>query len=200
MAKRKKNNTLKYTIAIGVLILLAVILLFIYFSEENETNRAMRESGYTTTESDDPFYKKITTGNTLDSFYNDVANNKDSAYEEYYLLKESYSFIEQELYFQNGATSSLNISSDLRNMNTMFNYELSYKDAYLLLEGNSSENYQCEVIVNNNISKQTINNACNQIHIELDTYNQRRTEILQNEKVQEFIRNAPSPVPRSYEE
>lgn len=199
MAKRKKNDMTKSYIAIGVLLLFAVVVLLVYYGS-TAMDRSMKQEGYDAGEKEDPFYKKITTGNTLDSFYNDVANNKDSAYEEYYLLKESYSFIEQELYFQNGATSSLNISSDLRNMNTMFNYELSYKDAYLLLEGNSSENYQCEVIVNNNISKQTINNACNQIHIELDTYNQRRTEILQNEKVQEFIRNAPSPVPRSYEE
>ena len=199
MAKKKKKDTLKYTIAIVTLILLAVVLLIIYYSEENVMNRSMKDSGYTTSESEDPFYKKITTGNTLSDFYNDVENKRNSAYEEYYFMKDSYSFIEQDLYYQNEVTYSLNISSDLRNVSTSYSYEISYQNAYLLLEGNDSDN-QCEVIINNNISQTTVHNACTQIEQELSTFTTRRAEILQNEKVQEIIQNAPAVVPSTYEE
>jgi hypothetical protein len=199
MAKKKKNDNLKYTIIIGTLIVLAIILLIVYFSEDNKMNRAMRESGYTTTEPEDPFYKRITTGNTLDDFYNDVANNKDSAYEEYYLLKESYSFIEQELYYQNEATSSLNISSDLRNLSITYSYEISYHNSYLLLEGDNISN-DCDVVINNNVSQETVYKACNQIQQELSVFTIRREEILKSTKVQELIQNAPAVVPSTYED
>ena len=128
MAKKKKNDMTNYYILIGVFILIAVIVLMIYYST-SEMNRSLKNEGYETEGEDDPFYKKITTGNTLDDFYNDLAQEKDSAYEEYYLSKESYSFLEQKLLYQSGVTSALNISSDLRDLSTTFNYELSYQDA-----------------------------------------------------------------------
>ena len=192
--KKKKNSMLKYYYIMGALLILAVILLAIYFSEENQMNRSMKQEGYTTEESEDPFYKKITTGNTLDDYYNSLAMNKDSAYEEYYLQKDSYMFLEQKLVYQNEATTALNISSDLRNLSTTFNYELSYKEAYLLMEGDSSENSNCKIIIKKNITQESIQNACNQVQNELDTFFLRRAELLKNEKVQELIKNAPAVV------
>ena len=190
MAKKKKNDMTKSYIAMGLFILFAIIVLLIYYGS-TAMDRSMQNDGYEAGEKEDPFYKKITTGNTLDDYYNDLSNNKDSAYEEYYLQKDSYNFYEQKLAYQNGVTSSLNISSDLRDLYTMFSYELSYGEAYILLEGNSAANYECEVIMNNNATRETLQNACDRIQSELDTFTTRRNEIMQNEKVQEVLKNAP---------
>ena len=190
MAKKKKNDMTKSYIAMGLFILFAIIVLLIYYGS-TAMDRSMQNDGYEAGEKEDPFYKKITTGNTLDDYYNDLSNNKDSAYEEYYLQKDSYNFYEQKRAYQNGVTSSLNISSDLRDLYTMFSYELSYGEAYILLEGNSAANYECEVIMNNNATRETLQNACDRIQSELDTFTTRRNEIMQNEKVQEVLKNAP---------
>ena len=194
MAKKKKNNTMKYSIWIGSLILIAVILLIIYFSDNNEMNKAMRQDGYTTTEAEDPFYKKITTGNTLDDFYNDLANERNTAYEEYYLTKESYTFLEQKLLYQNGVNSAFNATSDLRTLQITFTYELSLQNAYLLIEGNSDNSNQCEIVINRNVRQESIQDACDKVSQEISVFINRREEILQNEKVQEMLQNAPSRV------
>ena len=200
MAKRKKNDMTKSYIAIGVLLLFAVVVLLIYYGS-TAMDRSMKQEGYDAGEKEDPFYKKITTGNTLDDFYNDLSENKNSAYEEYYMQKDSYNFYEQKLAYQNGVTSSLNISSDLRDLYTVFSYELSYEEAYILLEGNSEADYECEVVMNKNATRETLQNACDRIQAELDTFTTRRNEIMQNEKVQEILKNAPTIVEsNNYEE
>ena len=191
MAKRKKKDMKLVYLAIGGLIVFAIILLLVYY-KSTEMDRSMQTKGYQTEEKSDPFYKMKTTGNTLDEYYSDLDEKINSAYEEYYLQKESYNFFEQKLAFQDGVTSSLNISSDLRNLYTKFNYELSYQNAYIILEGNSETNFECEVIINRNTSKETQQNACDQIHKEIDIFTRRRTEIMADEKVQELLRNAPS--------
>ena len=200
MAKRKKNDMTKSYIAIGVLLLFAVVVLLVYYGS-TAMDRSMKQEGYDAGEKEDPFYKKITTGNTLDDFYNDLSENKNSAYEEYYMQKDSYNFYEQKLAYQNGVTSSLNISSDLRDLYTVFSYELSYEEAYILLEGNSEADYECEVVMNKNATRETLQNACDRIQAELDTFTTRRNEIMQNEKVQEILKNAPTIVEsNNYEE
>ncbi len=200
MAKRKKDNMTMSYLAIGGLILFAVVVLLIYYGS-TAMDRSMKQEGYEAGEKEDPFYKKITTGNTLDDYYNDLANEINSAYEEYYMQKDSYNFYEQKLAYQNGVTSSLNISSDLRDLYTVFSYELSYEEAYILLEGNSEANYECEVVMNKNASRETLQNACDRIQDELDTFLTRRNEIMQNEKVQEVLKNAPTIVEsNNYEE
>ena len=200
MAKKRKKDMTKYYIWIGVLAFLGIILLVVYYSTST-MNRSMKSDGYTTEGNEDPFYKKITTGNTLDDYYNDLANEKDSAYEEYYLLKESYTFTEQKLFYQEGVSSALNINSDLRDLSTTFNYELSYQDVYILLEGSSENNYNCEVVMNKNVSKETEKNACEKIQEELDTFFVRRNEVMANEQVQELLQNAlPVVAKNNYEE
>ena len=64
MAKRKKNDMTKSYIAIGVLLLFAVVVLLIYYGS-TAMDRSMKQEGYDAGEKEDPFYKKITTGNTL---------------------------------------------------------------------------------------------------------------------------------------
>ena len=62
------------------------------------------------------------------------------------------------------------------------------------MEGNSNKNYECEIVMNKSVSKDSIQTACNKVKQELEVFASRRTEILANSKVQEMIQNAPAVV------
>ena len=192
MRKRKKNkNNNLYIIGVLLCLIIAVICIMIYYSEDNQRKRALQKDGYTI-KADDPFYKMVTTNNTLDSYYNDISNKKNSSYEEYYVSKETYNFMEQKLNYYNGVSTALNISSDLRNLSIKYTFELSYEDAYLILEGNSNNGYRCDIVVNEKVLNTQIHEYCDQIQLELETFSTRRSEILANEKIQEYLQNAPA--------
>jgi hypothetical protein len=191
MRKKKNNKDKLYFIGMITCIGIAVICLVVYFSEDNQRKRALQKEGYTI-EADDPFYKKVVTGNTLDSYYKNIANNEASSYEEYYVSKETYNFMEQKLNYMNGVSTALNISSDLRNLSIKFTFELSYEDAYLILEGGTNNGYQCETVVNERVLNTQVYEYCDQVQSELEAFSKRRAEILANEKIQEYLQNAPS--------
>ena len=191
MRKKKNNKDKLYFIGMITFIGIAVICLIVYFNEDNQRKRALQKEGYTI-ENDDPFYKKVVTGNTLDSYYKNIANKETSSYEEYYVSKETYNFMEQKLNYMNGVSTALNISSDLRNLGIKFTYELSYEDAYLILEGGTNTGYQCETVVNERVSNTQVHEYCEQIQSELETFSNRRSVILSNEKIQEYLQKAPS--------
>jgi len=184
--KKRKNK--KQIIVITVLIaLVLVIILGTYLSKDNdEMTKALKKEGYTT-ESESAFYKKIVTNNTMDDYYKDISNNKNSKYEEYYFSKQSNDLIEVKLSYQDGVTTNLNITSDLKTEEIEFNYELSYKDAYLILEGNNTDNYVCKPVVKENVGDETINIYCEMIQKEISIFINRRGELLNNEKIKEII-------------
>ena len=188
MKKRvKKEEGKELWIGIIALMVVVVISLLVYITTKpSEVEKELSKEGYTTT-NEDAFYKKIVTNNTLTDFYNDMKNEKNSAYEEYYFAKESLNFIELKMLYQDGTNSTLNITSDLRTNLIEFNYELSNKKAHLILEGNSNENYDCKIIVKNNVNDVIANDSCNLIMQEINTFLERRSELLQNEKIRELV-------------
>ena len=188
MKKRvKKEEGKELWIGIIALMVVVVISLLVYITTKpSEVEKELSKEGYTTT-NEDAFYKKIVTNNTLTDFYNDMKNEKNSAYEEYYFAKESLNFIELKMLYQDGTNSTLNITSDLRTNLIEFNYELSNKKAHLILEGNSNENYDCKIIVKNNVNDAIANDSCNLIMQEINTFLERRSELLQNEKIRELV-------------
>lgn len=186
MAKRKKENTKFYTIIVIVIFLLIIVLGLVLSNNNKELEDVLNKEGYTT-EDESAFYKKIVTNNTLDDYYNDITNSRDSEYEEYYFSKESNDFIELKMSFQNNVTTSLNITSDLKNLSTSYNYELTYKDAHLLLEGNDSTDFTCNIVLNEKVNSDTINTYCNMIKQEIETFTDRRTNLLKNKKIQEIV-------------
>lgn len=186
MAKRKKKNTKLY-IFISILTLsIIIVLVLILYNSNKDLEDVLNKEGYTT-EDESAFYKKVITNNTLDDYYNDIANSRDSEYEEYYFSKESNDFIELKMSFQNKVTTSLNITSDLKDLNTSYNYELTYKDAHLLLEGNDNTDFTCNVVLNEKVNSDTINTYCNMIKQEIKTFTDRRTNLLKNKKIQEIV-------------
>lgn len=184
----KKKNELKNNKLLIITIILVIITLTLYLISKNdkEIDKEFIKEGY---ESDieDPFYKKIVTNNTLDDYYNDVSQGKDSSYEEYYFSKESNDFIELKLENKQNVNTILNISSDLRTKKVQYNYELSYNKSYLMIEGNSEENYDCNIIKNKNVKEETLKTICENIMSEISIFLERRSTILNNKKIRDLI-------------
>ena len=165
---------------------LFLFLVVLELTQPSGEEKVLQQEGYETTE-EDAFYKKVVTNNTLDEYHDDVANNIDSAYEEYYLAKESYNFIELKMTYHNEVSKTINITSDLRTNIVTFNYELSYKTIHLLLEGSSASDYVCSVVVKKSVNDEELQNACDEVQEEINTFLSRQNELLSNKNVQDIV-------------
>ncbi len=185
MNKEKGSFGLIIIIIIGS-ILVASVIIGIEVSNSKKIAKEFSKEGYETT-SEDIFYKKIVSGNTLDDYYKDIANKKDSYYEEYYFSKESNDFIELKLLYQQDVSTTLNIISNLENGETEFNYELAYKTSHLLIEGNSTNNYECKIIDNNKVDMDTVSGYCDMIMDEINNFNDIKNDLLKNDKIRSLV-------------
>lgn len=184
MKKRKKQNNMPIVIAIITAFIIS-ILLFLGMRQTSE-EKTFDDEGYETTE-EEAFYKKVLTNNTLDDYYQDISNNKDSSYQEYYVSKKSYQFIELKLDYQQEVNKTLNITSDLRTGDVNFNYEVTYKSAHLILEGNSKDNYTCQIVTMKNVKDSNVQEQCNEIMKEISTFLTKKEELLQNKKISDIV-------------
>lgn len=182
--KNKRIIILVSTISIMLLILLCAVIYVLYVNKDLE--KGMEESGYTT-EDDSYFYEKIETNNTIDDYYNDVKNDKNSEFTKYYVSKEMDNFIELKLINDNNVKATLNIVNNLKTGKTTYNYEVKYQNSHLIFEGDSDNNYECNFIVKKNVKKETMNYYCNQIEEEINSFNYKKQELLSNERVQKRI-------------
>lgn len=179
----------KFWVAFIILLALAIVGTGIYYlTEKTVEEKELQKSGYSTTD-DDAFYKKVVTNNTLDDYYKAMSNNQDAEYEEYYLQKESLNFIELKMSYQNTVDRTLSFTSDLRTDVVRYNYELSYKSSHLILEGNNSENYDCNIVVRKNVNDTDVQKQCDYIAQELAIFLTRRSEMLENETVKALVRS-----------
>lgn len=186
--KNKKKLPLKILILTLLIVVFIIFIAYVlYSSSKNEILGEFNKEGYDSTNKD-LFYKKITTDNTLEDFYNDMSNNTDTAYQEFYFSKDSTEFIELKMLYKSGVSTSLNITSDLKNNDTKFNYELSYKEMYLILEGNDKNDYDCNIVKNNNISQEIVKKYCDMIIDEIDNFETEKAELLKNEKIKALIK------------
>ena len=177
--EKKKSYNLVF-IAVLILCVGVIISLLYYSSREQIVKRELNKEGYSTGK-EDAFYHQIVSNNTLDDYYNDISLNKDSIFEEYYVSKESNSLIELKMTYQNQINTSLNISSKLDSNQVNYNFELSYQESSFILEGNSETNYECNVIKEKNVSKDSIKYYCDIVMNEIQNYLQKKNELLQNE-------------------
>lgn len=190
MKKKKTGKNLLSKIIFGIIALFLIIVLVIFVYERGtnkEEEEVFQKEGYTTS-NEDAFYKKIVSDNTLDDFYADVQQERDSNYEEYYFSKESNDFIELKMLYRNKVSTTLNITSDLKTNVLEYNYELTYKTAHLLLEGSSTNNYDCEVIVNDEVSAETVQKYCDMIIDEINSYNEIKNDLLRNNQIKSMIK------------
>ena len=174
--KKQENNTL-LIVLVSIFAVMLLLLLVVATTTKDEVYNELENEGYYT-ETDDAFYKKILTNNTLDEFYNDMNSGRNTKYQEVYVSKTSYDYIELLMIYNDGVTTTLTISSSLKSNELNYNFELSYNKQYLLLEGNEENNYDCEVTVNRNVKKETEKKYCNLIKEQINDFLSSKTQLL----------------------
>lgn len=182
--KKQENNTL--LIVLVSIFAVMLLLLLVVATTKDEVYNELENEGYYT-ETDDAFYKKILTNNTLDEFYNDMNSGRNTKYQEVYVSKTSYDYIELLMIYNDGVTTTLTISSSLKSNELNYNFELSYNKQYLLLEGNEENNYDCEVTVNRNVKKETEKKYCNLIKEQINDFLSSKTQLLNNQNLMNKI-------------
>ena len=191
--KKNKDSTIYLKIVFIVIGILAVVIVALLINKnttsKDEVGARLEDYGYTIGEKDEAFYNKITTNNTLDDYYNDMSNNKNSSYQEFYVSKSSYDFIELKMSYEDKIIKTLNITSDLKTKAIEYNFELSYNDIYLILEGTSNTSFTCNTITEKNITPDVIKTYCNTIKQELISFTSERNKILADEKIQNLLKN-----------
>ena len=191
--KKNKDSTIYLKIVFIVIGILAVVIVALLINKnttsKDEVGARLENYGYTIGEKDEAFYNKITTNNTLDDYYNDMSNNKNSSYQEFYVSKSSYDFIELKMSYEDKIIKTLNITSDLKTKAIEYNFELSYNDIYLILEGTSNTSFTCNTIKEKNTTPDVIKTYCNTIKQELISFTSERNKILADEKIQNLLKN-----------
>lgn len=182
--KQEPNTLLVVLIAIFIVLLLLIIIALI--TTKDEVYEELQIEGYYT-ETDDTFYKKILTNNTLEQFYNDMNSERNTKYQELYVSKISYEYIELLMIYNEGVTTTLTISSNLKSNELNYNFELSYNKQHLLLEGTEENNYNCNVTVNKNIKKETEKKYCNLIKEQINYYLNSKKQLLNNQNLMNKI-------------
>ena len=102
--KKQENNTL-LIVLVSIFVVMLLLLLAASVATEDEVYNELENEGYYT-ETDDAFYKKILTNNTLDEFYNDMNSGRNTKYQEVYVSKTSYDYIELLMIYNDGVTTT----------------------------------------------------------------------------------------------
>ena len=189
MKKKKGNNkSFSWIIIPTILIIIGMtIFILVYSTRENKLKRGLQNEGYTTTQ-EEAFYNKIVTNNTLDDYYNDIGQGKDTSFEQYYVSKESNNFIELKIYYKNKINTTLNITSELTTNKTNYNFELEYQDSHIIIDGNSDQNYKCNIVLKEKANDNTINYYFNLIKEEINSFLQKKEELLQKEAIKNNLK------------
>ena len=190
MKKKKKeevNNVQKAFLLMLSIATVVFISLYLYFSYYNNSlNNTLKEEGYDS-DKDTDFYEKVETGNTIEEYNQDVKNDKNSEFIKFYVTKELNNFVEVKMAHKDGVSTTLNINANLKNDKIDYNYELSYKNTYLIFEGNTDNNYDCHYVVEENISQETMEKHCNYVKDEIEVFIEKKKEFLNNSEISKRI-------------
>ena len=191
MRKRRNDDSaslIKWMIGIvSVFIIIGLIGYVMYLYSEGPLEQELIDNGYKT-DADNAFYNKVETNNTLDDYYRDIKEGKNTSYVEYYVSKESNDFIELKMIYQDEINTTINIISDLSTTKINYNLELTYQNSHIILEGNSDENYSCKIIKQEKANKETVDYYCNYMKEEVTNFILKRNELLQNENISKRIK------------
>ena len=191
MKRKKKNNNNVNLILYGIIILTVVtaILAIYYYLNQDELKPEMKNNGYVLETSGKNYYKKIVTNNTLDDYYNDISNNKDSEYKEYYFTIDAKDFIELKLSQKKGIGKSITITSDLKRNQTTYTYEITQKDKLLILEGSSDNSYACKVVAKEDYNMDSVTKYCKEVQDEIREFKIEEQLLLNDVKIKQSIDN-----------
>jgi len=184
------KKVLIITVVCLVIFVLAVILLNSLSGESNtkKIKDYITDQGYSTTD-DSLFYQKIVSNNTLDDYYNDVDNKKDSTYDEYYFNKDSYSFIELKMIYKNEISQVFNVTSDFTNNKVSYNYEISKNNSSIILDGDyvSGRETSCNINSIKNLSTKNLSEYCTLARSYMNEFISEQEKLLSNKEFKKAI-------------
>ena len=169
-----------------VLTILFIILYFYYSNKDTKFYKELEEIGYKP-DDDTNYFEKVETNNTIEEYNKDVKEEKDSKFIKYYVTKDLKTFVELRMNYQEGVSTTLNINSNLKTSKIDYNYELSYKDTYLIFEGNTDNNYECHYVVQENIDQEQMDKYCKYVKEEITNFISKRDEFTNKKSVKERI-------------
>ena len=190
MSKKRKKQNLSYFIYFLVgffVIFLCFIGLEFLFQDDETVEETMERLGYQISDKDDAFYRKNITNITIEQYYSDLSHKKNAEFDEYSVTKSSFDFIEQKLKYIDGVVTNYHFSSNLTSKKIFFQYEYDGNHQYVMMDGNSENDYQCEVVVQNNMTKKELIKHCDSIQKELYTYLQNRADVFNQSAIQKIL-------------
>lgn len=184
-----KKNTL---IIIGVFIIIVVLGILMYYTtdqqqEANELyiNNYLSNLGYKYNNKERTF-KKITTNNTLDEYYELSNNKEESYYNEYYFSLDNNSFIELNMGYKNEITEVFNITSDLTKQEITYNYEITKGDSSAIIEGSYNNNeFKCKIVTLKKLKEDNKDTYCERAKKQANLFIEEENKLLSNK---EFIK------------
>lgn len=185
-----KKNAL---IIIGVFIGIVILGILMYYTtdqkqEENKIfiNNYLNELGYKYDEKE-KLFKKITTENTLDEFYDLSSKKQEVYYEEYYFSLDNNSFIELNMGYKDGIMEVFNITSDLTKQEINYNYEINKDDSSAILEGSYNDIFKCNIVSLKKLSDDNKGIYCNTARKQADKFIDEQNNLLGNDKFIKII-------------
>ena len=186
-----KKNTV---IIIVVFIIIVILGILMYYTtdqkqEENEIyiNNYLSNLGYKYDEKG-RMYKKITTNNKLDDYYELKNKNKEVYYEEYYFSLDNNSFIELNMGYKNGITEVFNITSDLTKQEITYNYEINKDDSQAIVEGSYNNNsFICNIVTLKKLKEENKNVYCERAKNQANKFIEEENQLLSNEEFNKII-------------
>ena len=182
----------KVLIITGISLLTFVIVVILLNSMSGESNKKkindyVTEQGYKTSD-DSLFYQRIVSNNTLDDFYNDVDNKKDSKYDEYYFSKDSYSFIELKMVYRDGINQVFNVTSDFTTNKITYNFEISKDNQSIMLDGSYvADRVSCNLNNVRNMSTKNLKEYCSLAENYMNDFLKEQDRLLSNNEFKQAI-------------
>lgn len=183
----------KVLIITVVCLTLFVIVVFLLNSLSGESNSKkikdyITDQGYSTSD-DSLFYQKIVSNNTLDDYYKDVENKKESKYDEFYFNKDSYSFLELKMIYKNDITQVFNVNSDFTNNKVEYNFEISKNSASIILDGSylAGRETSCNINSIKNLSTKNLADYCTLARNYMNEFITEQEKLLSNKEFKKAI-------------
>ena len=141
-------NSHKKTIIIIIVIIISLILLKIYFKNDNTIRNNVKNyiiSKDFKIDKDNILYEKILSNNTYEDYQKDINNKIESSYQILLFDIYSYQLVENLYNYKDGVNSFLSATYDYKTDTLTYNYRTTYETANIIFSGSyTDDEFVCE--------------------------------------------------------
>lgn len=187
----------KSLIIIGVLVVVTgALFLLIKVTEKNDEDYIdsyLSDDGFKFDE-DGNFYKKVISDITMDEYFDNVANDKASEYEELYFYSGSYKLTKLKMKYSDEVSNVYTVDYNLINNTIAYKYEISIYSSSIILEGyytfgedENEDKFTCEVIDTRSMDDDGQDAYCSRAKYETLLFIEESNDILSNPRFSSII-------------